>query len=118
MTADDFCKQTAFKMLIQNGADPSLKHNNGFSLLDFAEQGGNTSIINKLLSLGLDVDSRNNAGATPLMVAAYCDKQNAFKMLIQNGADPSLKDKGGFKRRSLTLLQKVEIHPLLTSCYH
>ena len=54
----------------------------------------------------------------PLMVAAYCDKRNAFKMLIQNGADPSLKDKGGFRRRSLTLLQKVEIHPLLTSCYH
>ena len=85
-------------MLIQNGADPSLKHNNGFSLLHFAAQGGNPSIINKLLSLGLDVDSRNNAGATPLMVAAYCDKQNAFKMLIQNGADPSLKDKNGFRR--------------------
>ena len=39
MTADDFCRQIAFEMLIQNGADPSLKHNNGFSLLDFAAQG-------------------------------------------------------------------------------
>ena len=52
------------------------------------------------------------------MVAGYCDKQNAFKILIQNSADPSLKDNEGFRRRSLTLLQKVEIHPLLTSCYH
>ena len=103
MTADDFCRQIAFEMLIQNGADPSLKHNKlqPQQWIQFARlcciTGGNTYIINKWLSLGLDVDSRNNAGATPLMVATYCDKQSAFKMLIQNGTDPSLKDKGGFR---------------------
>ena len=95
MTAADYGKQNAFEMLIQNGADPSLKTKTGSSLLHFAAQGGNTSIISKLLSLGLDVASRSNYGVTPLMTAANFDKQNAFQMLIQNGADPSLKIKNG-----------------------
>ena len=43
-------------MLIQKGADPSLKDNEGQSLLHFAAQGGNKFIINKLLSLGLGID--------------------------------------------------------------
>ena len=69
-------KQNAFDILIQNGADPSLKDNDGSSLIHSAAEGGNTSIIIKLLSPGLDVDSRNNDGVTPLMTAAIGDKQN------------------------------------------
>ena len=68
----------------------------GFSLLHCAAKGENTTIINKLLSLGLHIDSRNNTGVTPLMTAAFCDKQSAFQMLIQNGADPHLKDSDGY----------------------
>ena len=82
----------AFQILKQNGADPSLKDNCGYSLFHKAAQGGNTSIINELLSRGLDVDSRNNGGVTPLMTAAIIDKPNAFQILIQKGVDPSLKD--------------------------
>ena len=52
----------AFQMLLQKGADPSLKYNSGRSLLHFAASGENTSIINELLSLGLDIDSRDNGG--------------------------------------------------------
>ena len=92
LMAAAFCdKQSAFQMLIQNGADPSSKADRGLSLLQCAVQGGNPSIINKLLSLGLDVDSRGTQGATPLMFAAAFDKQSAFQVLIENGADPSLK---------------------------
>ena len=62
-------KQSAFQVLIQNGADLTLKDNNGCSLLHKATQGGNTSIVNELLSLGLERDSRNTYGVTPLMPA-------------------------------------------------
>ena len=89
-------KQNAFDILIQNGADPSLEDIDESSLIHSAAEGGNTSIIIKLLSLGLDVDSRNNDGVTPLMTAAINDKQNAFDILIQNGADPSFKHNNGF----------------------
>ena len=69
-------KQNAFDILIQNGADPSLEDIDESSLIHSAAEGGNTSIIIKLLSLGLDVDSRNNDGVTPLMTAAIGNKQN------------------------------------------
>ncbi|CAH3014266.1 unnamed protein product [Porites evermanni] len=78
-------------MLLQNDGDPSLKANDGFSLVHCALKGGNTSIINELLSRGLEADSRSNDYSTPLMAAAIGDKQNIFQMLIQKGADPSLK---------------------------
>ena len=55
-----------------------------------------TSIINYLLSRGLGVNSRNNIVVTPLMTAAIGDKESAFEMVIQSGADPSLKDNKEF----------------------
>ena len=80
-------------MLIQNSADPFLKDNKDqFSVLHSAAEGGNTSVINKLLSLGLVVDSRDDIGVTSLMTVAIGDKESVFETLIQNGADPSLKD--------------------------
>ena len=63
----------------------------GGVLLHCAAQGGNTPIINMLLSLGLDIDSRDSEGITPLMVAAYKDKRDAFQLFIQHDADTSLK---------------------------
>ena len=72
-------QQGAFQMLLQNGADPSLKDNGGFNLLYYPAEGGNTSIINELLSLGLDIDSRRNNGVTPLMTAAMEDKKMPFR---------------------------------------
>ena len=52
--------QSASEMLIQNGADPSLKDVFHQNLLHFASQGGDMTIINKLLCLGLDIDSRSS----------------------------------------------------------
>ena len=79
-------------MLIQKGANASLKDNKGSSLLHRAATGGNTSNINKLLSLGLEIDTRSDDGFTPLMAAALAGKQSAFKMLLRHGANVSLKD--------------------------
>ena len=69
MYAAESSKEVAFQMLIQKGANASLKDNKGSSLLHRAATGGNTSIINKLLSLGLEIDTRSNDGFTPLMAA-------------------------------------------------
>lgn len=88
-------KQSAFQVLIQNGADLTLKDNNGCSLLHKATQGGNTSIVNELLSLGLERDSRNTYGVTPLMAAVCCGKQSTFELLLKHWADASLKDNLG-----------------------
>ena len=97
-------------MLLQNGADPSLKANDGFSLVHCALKGGNTSIINELLSRGLEADSRSNDYSTPLMAAAIGDKQNVFPMLIQKGADPSLKVVSSV---CCTVLQRVKLTSII-----
>ena len=60
----------AFNFLLERGSDPTLKNNNGMTVLHRAAEGRNDEIIEKLLSLGLDIDSRRSAGTTPLMVAA------------------------------------------------
>ena len=73
-------------MLIQNGADPSLKDHNESTLLHFAPEGGNTSIINKLLSLGLDIHRKDVYGLTPLCSAIEKNNSDAVKFLISKGA--------------------------------
>lgn len=93
MYAAESSKEVAFQMLIQKGANASLKDNKGSSLLHRNATGGNASIfINKLLSLGLEIDTRSDDGFTPLMPAALAGKQSAFKMLLRHGANVSLKD--------------------------
>ena len=49
-------KQSAFEMLLRLGANVSLKDNKGVCLLHWAVQGGDTCIINTMLSLGLETD--------------------------------------------------------------
>ena len=85
MVAADQDKQNAFEMLIQNGADLSLKIDNGYSLLHFAAQGGSTSIINKLISLGLDIDLKDLYGKTPLIIAIENNNSDAVKLLLSKG---------------------------------
>ena len=64
-------------------------------MLHYAAAGGNDIIIEKLLSLGLDLDSRSSDGETPLMIAACEDRLDAFSVLIERKSDPTLKDNNG-----------------------
>ena len=86
MTAAINDKQNAFDILIQNGADPSFKDNDGFSVLHCAAQGGNTSIIIKVLSLGLDINLKDVYGVTPLTRAIEKNNFDAVKFLTSKGA--------------------------------
>ena len=72
--------------MIQNGADPSFKANNGFSVLHYSAQGGNTFIMNKLLSLGLDINLKDVYGVTPLTRAIEKNNFDAVKFLTSKGA--------------------------------
>ena len=68
---------------------PFLKDNGGSSLLHSAAQGGNTSIITKLLSLGLDVDLKDLYSKTPLIIAIEKNNSDAVKFLLSKGVQKS-----------------------------
>lgn len=52
-------------------------------------------IIEKLIESGADVNLQNEAGKTPLMLAAFAGKLISIKELKHHGARFDLKDKGG-----------------------
>ena len=56
MTAAYNGRVDAFSALIKRKSDATLKSNKGWTCLHLAAQGGNDVIIEKLLSLGLDID--------------------------------------------------------------
>jgi len=55
-------------------------------VLHCAAQGRNTSIINKLLSLGLHIKLKDVYGVTPLTRAIEKNNFEAVKVLISKGA--------------------------------
>lgn len=88
----------AFSLLLERGSDPALKDNSGRIVLHWAAQYGRNTIIQELLSHGshgLDIDSRDNKGCTPLMEAAIFGKENTVSCLLERGSDPTLQDNSG-----------------------
>ncbi|XP_022778539.1 uncharacterized protein LOC111320115, partial [Stylophora pistillata] len=95
----------AVNCLLEHGADPSLKGQDGWSLLHFAAQSGNVTIIDTMLSKGLNIDSRGETrGLTPLLVSLKNDKLEAAKHLIVKGANVSLKFKAEMNALSIAAI--------------
>lgn len=51
--------------------------------------------INELLQIGVNVNTRNHFGQTPLMIAAILGNLNAVKLLLENGAALNYIDNNG-----------------------
>ena len=92
MCSAAMAKSEALNCFLQKGADPMLTANNGWSVLHFACQGGNTTIIETCLSFGLDINMKGTyRGLTPLAVSILYKNLDAIKYLLKKGADPLLK---------------------------
>jgi ankyrin repeat protein len=61
-----------------------------------AVNAGDTAGIERLLSKGADVNSRDRDRATPLVAAALSDHPTAAKVLLAKGADAMARNSGGF----------------------
>ncbi|KAL9961138.1 hypothetical protein ACROYT_G030030 [Oculina patagonica] len=72
------------------------KDKNEWNSLHSAARDGDVPKIKSLLSRGFPIDSRDDHGRTPLMVAAYSDKLQNVEYLLARGADPSLEDNDGW----------------------
>ena len=83
--------------LLEKGADFNINKNN-FSLLHLASFNGNIQIVERLLKLGLNINSKdgNGIGRTPLIWVAEIGDLNMLRLLILNGANINLADEEGF----------------------
>jgi ankyrin repeat protein len=96
-----FDDERIIDLLCSKNADIQATDNNGNNALHLAviskktSQKANEKILLKLLSLGLDINAKNNAGETPLFLAFKHYEYDKAKILAQNNADFSIEnDKG------------------------
>lgn len=84
-------------LLLDNGADIN-KPSYGISPLIFAantpEEGGVT-ILKFLLEKGANPNVKDFQGSTPLFVANFADNKEAIKLLIDSGADITIRNNSG-----------------------
>jgi ankyrin repeat protein len=76
--------------LIQNGADIHAECTDGETVIGTATTYLRWDYLEKLLSAGCNPNQANKQGVTPLMIACMYQSDPAVKLLLQNGADPSI----------------------------
>ena len=73
--------------LVARGAEVNRK---GWTALHYAASVGNVEIVKLLLDSSAYIDAESPNQTTPLMMAARSKKREVCKLLIEEGADPSL----------------------------
>ena len=91
------------QVLIERGADVNRK---GWTPLHYASTKGHREMMRLLLDNSAYIDSEAENGTTPLMMAAYTATPLAVKLLLEEGADPTLVNHGNAS--ALDLAEKAE----------
>jgi len=82
-------------ILLEKGADVSLRNNHDEIPLHIAALNGDTAIINLLLIYKSNVQAKNDKGQTPLHLAVTNGNHLVVKSLINAGSDVNEPDKNG-----------------------
>ena len=73
-------------ILLDNGADPTIRADDGTTALYLAAQNGHSAVVAVLESRGADLEAkRSNSGATPLHAAAQEGHLEVLKALLGHG---------------------------------
>ena len=82
------------KWMLNQGANINATDSDGYSLLFFALEFQNTSMLEFLLSNGANPNGPNNESITPLIAAIANGRTKAAELLIKYGADLTWTDEG------------------------
>ena len=75
----------------------------GWTPLHYAATKGNIAIMRKLLEENAYIDAESPNGTTPLMMAAYYGSPLSVKLLLEEGADPTLRNQANASALDLAL---------------
>jgi len=78
--------------LIEKGADVNKP---GWAPLHYAATNGHLAVMQLLIDENAYLDAESPNGSTPLMMAAHYGTPSAVKLLLESGADPTLKNSLG-----------------------
>jgi ankyrin repeat protein len=88
------------KVLIARGADVNKA---GWTPLHYASTKGHREMMRLLLDNDAYIDSESSNGTTPLMMAAFSTSPLAVKLLLEEGADPTLVNHGNASALDIAL---------------
>ncbi|XP_013378957.1 cortactin-binding protein 2-like [Lingula anatina] len=80
------------KLLLQHGADTTMRDRDGRTPLHEAACNGRTQCARLLLQQGADTRIQDKSGRTPLHLAAYCGHTHCVQLFLQHGMDTSIQD--------------------------
>jgi hypothetical protein len=102
MTAEDWFRASrennveAMKKFIAGKFGTDTRDGAGDTALHVAAGAGAQDAVDFLLNRGLSVDLRGAMGRTPLMAAVIGDQTPMVRWLLRQGANPAIRDDGGF----------------------
>jgi len=87
------------KFLLQRGANPNIRNNEGVTPLQIATRLGFIEGAEELLKKGAQVNVADSQGETPLMAAVHQRDVAMVRRLLEQGADPDRNDNSGRSAR-------------------
>lgn len=102
------------KLLINKGADITIKANNHLTPLCIAAQTQNSDVVRVLINNNADIECKFPSGATPLYISSYLgDVKSAILLLKANASDDVIVENFNIIDRA-KLENRTEIEKLLT----
>lgn len=92
------------KFLLQRGANPNIRNNEGLTPLQMATRLGFIEGAEELLKNGASVNVADSQGETPLIAAVHQRDVGMVRRLLAEGADPDRNDNSGRSARDYLAL--------------
>ena len=93
-------------LLIEAGASVNRPN---WTPLHYAASKGHTAMMRLLIENDAYIDAESPNGTTPLMMAAYYASPNAVKLLLEEGADPLLRNQDGQTALDMALVKDKKL---------
>lgn len=104
-------KKSIVKLLIDNGANASIKDHLGFTALHWALDNGDFDIVALLVNAGADINAKDSVtGCFPLEKAAGKGYYNIVQLLLSNGANVNERSNGPFGGCSALKMAEMSGH--------